>query len=194
MSEPVFDGLQGHGSPFPHFRVPALLPEQTADALLGWFEEDAPWQLKIADFYEQLEFSLLGCAVPEELGTLVDHRFLAALARQFSTTLQAPELKIVDVVAHRMEQGQTIRIHNDYLGGAESHRCVIQVNRGWTAEQGGLFMMFAGDDPGSVTDVLLPVHRSALGFEISERSHHAVSTIHAGTRDTLVYTYRSRRA
>ncbi len=193
MIEPQFEGITKHDAPFPHFRVPAILSERAGASLLQWFDDSAPWQLKIADFYEQREFSLLAHALPAEFGTLVSERVTGPIARQFRDLLGAPELEIVDVVAHRMIRGQTIRIHNDYIGGEESHRCVIQLNKGWSAGQGGLFMMFASDDPATVTDVLLPTHRSAFGFEISERSHHAVSKIHDGDRDTLVYSYRKRQ-
>jgi hypothetical protein len=52
-------------------------------------------------------------------------------------------------------------------------------------------MLFASDEPESVTDIMLPEHRSAFGFEISPRSRHAVSTVYSGYRDTLVYTFRT---
>ena len=190
MMTPNFAQTENHALPFPHFRVPNLLTERDAEAMLGWLDTRAPWKLRIAAFYEQHEFSIFDCGTSSKLSALISAPVIETIASELSERLHAPKLELVDVCVHRLAAGQTIRIHNDYIGEAESHRLVVQLNRGWSAEQGGLLMLFAQDDPDSVTDVLLPVHRSAFGFEISERSHHAVSTIHAGQRHTLVYTFR----
>lgn len=190
MNRPDFGGLTSHASPFPHFRVPALIDGEQADSILDWLDADAPWSLRIAPFYEQHEFSLVGRDLPPAAAELVSPGFTAEVGRHLAHWLGAGELALVDVCAHRLEAGQTIRIHNDHIGAEETHRLVLQLNRGWTVEQGGLLMLFERDDPASVTDVMLPTHRGAFGFEISDRSHHAVSTIHAGRRDSLVFTYR----
>jgi hypothetical protein len=34
--------------------------------------------------------------------------------------------------AHKLTAGQTIRIHNDWIRGEETHRVLIQVNDGWS--------------------------------------------------------------
>jgi Rps23 Pro-64 3,4-dihydroxylase Tpa1-like proline 4-hydroxylase len=185
-----FAQTEHRGAPFPHFRVADLLSASDAEAMLDWLDADAPWRLRVATFYEQHEFSMLACEAPPAIAHLVSARTVAAIADELSGRLGAPTLELVDINVHRLVAGQTIRIHNDHIEDAESHRLIVHFNRGWSAEQGGLLMLFAADDPGSVTDVLLPAHRSAFGFEISERSHHAVSTIHAGQRDSLVYTFR----
>ena len=185
-----FAEVEDHAEPFPHFRVSNVLSRPVAETMLDWLDTSAPWKLRIAEFYEQHEFSMLDCAPPPELAGLASGQVVDAVASEFALRLQAPKLELVNIDLHRLVAGQTIRIHNDFLGAAESHRLVVQLNRGWSAEQGGLLMLFANDAPEGVTDVMLPVHGSAFGFEISERSHHAVSTIHAGQRDTLVYTFR----
>ena len=190
MSRPDFSRAETHAVPFPHFRVVDMLSASTADALLAWLDGDAPWKLRVANFYEQHEFSMLACEPPTDVAHVVSDAFVAEVGRELSNRLDAPALELVDVAVHRLVEGQTIRIHNDYIGDDETHRLVVQLNRGWSIEQGGLFMIFEREDPASVADVMLPVHRSAFGFEISTRSHHAVSTIHGGSRDTLVYTFR----
>ena len=190
MTLPDFSGTQDRAAPFPHFLVPELLSEQTADALLDWLDLGAPWALKIADFYEQHEFSLIDVALPDDLSHIASRDFVSAVGGELSARLEAPALTLVDISAHRLLQGQTIRIHNDNIGDEETHRLVVQLNHGWAVEQGGLLMLFSENDPESVTDVMIPAHRSAFGFEISAGSFHAVSTIHAGRRDTLVYTFR----
>ncbi|MBW6525235.1 2OG-Fe(II) oxygenase [Sphingomonas sp. RHCKR7] len=191
---PDFTRSDRKATPFPHFITSGLLPGDVADALLRWLEEDAPWQLRIADFYEQNEFSLLAVTPPPAAGVVIAPEFIEAVAAELSSRLSSGSLELVDVCAHRMEAGQTIRIHNDHLGdGQETHRLVVQLNRGWSVGNGGLLMLFASDDPRSVTDVILPVHRSAFGFEISDNSHHAVSTISMGSRLSIVYTFRNAR-
>ncbi|MFT8783585.1 cyclophane-containing peptide 2OG-Fe(II) oxygenase YhhC [Acetobacter syzygii] len=190
MTRPDFSKVDGRSEPFPHFRVPELLSDATAKVLLDWLDEGAPWTLRIADFYEQHEFSMLHCKLPAEVEHMVSEAFIADVGRELSERLRAPHLELVDIAAHRLVEGQTIRIHNDQISDDETHRLVVQLNRGWSIEQGGLFMVFERDEPDSVIDVMLPVHRSAFGFEISERSYHAVSTVYSGSRYSLVYTFR----
>lgn len=190
MILPDFSRTEDRATPFPHFRVAGLLSEECGLALLDWLDASAPWNLRIAEFYEQHEFSLLQCDLPAELTHLASAAFVAQIAHELSERLRCGSLELVEVAVHRLVQGQTIRIHNDFIGPTETHRLVVQINRGWSVENGGLLMIFKSDDPESVTDVLLPTHRSAFGFEISDRSHHAVSTINHGSRDSLVYTFR----
>jgi Rps23 Pro-64 3,4-dihydroxylase Tpa1-like proline 4-hydroxylase len=194
VTRPDFAGSETFPVPFPHFRVPHLLSERTAAELLGWLDAGAPWKLRIADFYEQHEFSMLDCRIPDNVCEVVSEDFVNAIRDELTNRLNAPALRLVDVCMHRLVRGQTIRIHNDYIGQAETHRLVVQVNRGWSAEHGGFLMLFGGDEPESLTDIMLPAHRSAFGFEISTRSHHAVSTIRDGHRDSLVYTFCQSRA
>ena len=45
------------------------------------------------------------------------------------------------------------------------------------------------DSNENVTDILSPTQGSVQGFEISEVSHHAVSTIHNAERYTLIFYF-----
>ncbi|WP_292625538.1 cyclophane-containing peptide 2OG-Fe(II) oxygenase YhhC [Mesorhizobium sp.] len=101
-------------------------------------------------------------------------------------------IELVEVTAHRMVVGQTIRIHNDFRLGGETHRILVQLNRGWADDQGGLLMLFGSGDADDVRRVIRPVHGSGLGFNISKSSFHAVSTINVGERFTLVYSFREK--
>jgi Rps23 Pro-64 3,4-dihydroxylase Tpa1-like proline 4-hydroxylase len=101
-------------------------------------------------------------------------------------------LRLIDVSAHRLVPGQVIRLHNDYIEDAETHRFLIQLNRGWQATQGGLLMLFAEEDASSLQHVILPIHASGFAFEISPSSFHAVSKVKRGERYTLVYTFGLR--
>lgn len=97
--------------------------------------------------------------------------------------------KRVDVTAHKLVPEQTIRLHNDFVRDGESHRLLLQLNRGWEPAQGGYLMFFAGPEPETVSKVVEPRNGSVQAFAISPRSYHAVSTVHAGARYTVVYSF-----
>jgi Rps23 Pro-64 3,4-dihydroxylase Tpa1-like proline 4-hydroxylase len=194
MSLPNFAGAEVSPTPFPTIRVPAVLPTILADDVLRWFENGAPWSLKETEFYEQYEFSLLGTLLPPAAACLASGEFASSIASELRDRLNVNgRLEITEIAAHRLSPQQTIKMHNDYLSGEETHRLLIHLNAGWTAEMGGLLMLFAGERPEDVTDIIRPVHRSGFAFEISPHSYHAVSTIRSGDRYTVVYTFRCVR-
>jgi hypothetical protein len=120
--------------PFPHFRIDAMLDVEVGNALLRWLQCDAPWRLRIESFYEQYEFSLSVDPPPPDLRSIVSSEFLNLVRALLSTHLPiSSELELVDITAHKLVRGQTIRIHNDYLTGEEPHRFLIQINPGISA-------------------------------------------------------------
>jgi hypothetical protein len=187
---PCFKNARRRDMPFPYAKIPEILERRAADCALDWLRTEAPWMLRVEDFYQQHEFSLLSTPLSPELGGLTAPTTIVhvreSLAKLFA--LERP-LALVDVTAHCLTAGQVIRIHNDYISEAETHRLLIQLNGGWRADMGGLLMLFARDVVESVTDVLMPSHGSGFAFEISPSSFHAVSEIKSGERYTLVYTF-----
>jgi Rps23 Pro-64 3,4-dihydroxylase Tpa1-like proline 4-hydroxylase len=180
--------------PFAHVTHGAPLPEELSSAALAWMETLAPWRLQIASFYEQWELHLDGEDLPGELQPLLALETLDHLTRLMFQPLGARNLHLTEVTAHKLLSGQTIRIHNDYLADGETHRLLIQLNRGWTDDQGGLLMLFGSASPEDVRRLLRPHHRSAMAFGISPQSFHAVSTIQRGERYTLVYSFKAMGA
>ncbi len=177
--------------PFPHARITGILSPDEADCALGWLRSRGPWALRIESFYEQHEFSLLTTKLDGEVAGLVSPAFIDAVRAELEDRFAVDErLILVDVGAHRLTAGQTIRIHNDYLEGQETHRLLIQLNDGWCTERGGLLMLFAEEAPESLRHVLMPTHASGFAFEISRSSYHAVSSVRDGERYILVYTFR----
>jgi Rps23 Pro-64 3,4-dihydroxylase Tpa1-like proline 4-hydroxylase len=176
---------------FPYFRSPEFLDETAADAILTWFIQEAPWKLRIASFYEQYECCLLSIKLPSAIRIFVEQYFVDRVRTALVSHLGATgPLKLIDIAAHHLVPNQTIRIHNDYRGSEETHRFLIQVNQGWSIDNGGLLMLFSSDRPDDVEAIIEPTHRSGFGFRICTRSFHAVSTIRKGDRFTLVYTFR----
>jgi hypothetical protein len=188
---PIFRDAIRSVEPFPHLRIAEILRHEDANRVLRWLREEAPWKLIVADFYEQHEFSLLDSSPPPETERLVERDFIETISSELEHFFEVgAELDLVNVTAHKLTPGQTIRIHNDFLGAEETHRLLIQLNTGWEVSQGGLLMLFGSDAPESLQSVLLPAHGSGFAFEISANSFHAVSSIKTGERYTLVYTFR----
>lgn len=185
---PIFDNVEFGDIPYEHFVAPAAMPSRCLDCL-AWLEEEAPWTLTTTEFYEQYEFSLRDVALPPYLQQLVCPDALASLRRQLCEQFGKHLSEGVDVTAHKLVCGQTIRIHNDFIPGGESHRLLLQLNRGWKPKHGGYLMLFSGPEPESVSKVIEPFNGSIHGFSISPQSYHAVSTVHSGQRFTIVYSF-----
>ena len=177
--------------PFPFSVVPEALCNRVEQSTLSWFECGAPWHLTEESFYSQHEFDMRDIELPNDIAQLAADTTLAAMRELISELFQRRLRTTVDMTAHRLTAGQCIRIHDDYLEGGETHRLIVQLNRGWTAGDGGHLLLFGGREPEDVRVVLAPVSKQALIFEISRRSHHAVSEVVRGERYTIVYSFHA---
>jgi Rps23 Pro-64 3,4-dihydroxylase Tpa1-like proline 4-hydroxylase len=181
--------------PFPHFVVPNALPPELAEEILAWFEESAIWQLHAASFFEQYELDLTRCSPPAACARLFDRGQLAAVARRYAKVFDADMTGRVQVTAHRLLAGQTIGIHTDEpKGDRETHRLIIQLNRGWDASSGGELVLLRSDDAGSIHTVIRPIHNTSIGFEMSNRSFHAVARVNRGVRYTVIFSLWANRS
>jgi hypothetical protein len=176
--------------PFSHTSATAVLPPDLCAAALDWMEHDAPWKLCIANFYEQWELHLEPYTLPSELKPLCTQPIIDQLVAKMIAPLKPGRIELSEVTAHKLLVGQTIRVHNDFLDGQETYRLLVQLNRGWHDEQGGMLMLFSTASPDDVRRIIRPLHGSALAFAITPQSFHAVSTVHSGERFTLVYSFR----
>jgi hypothetical protein len=179
-------------TPFRYATLTGCFPSQVGERVLGWLERDAPWIAKRTDFYEQYEFSCWDSA-SSAASYLTGHETLDAVRAAMTDMFGCAFEPDVSVVCHKLVRGHRIGIHNDYLVGEESHRLTIQLNRGLTDDEGGFLMLFDSGDPADVHRVLRPQHLTALAFEISRDSFHAVSEMHGGARYTVIYSLRARR-
>ncbi|MDV6345712.1 cyclophane-containing peptide 2OG-Fe(II) oxygenase YhhC [Nitrosomonas sp. Is37] len=179
--------------PFLHAFSPNAFNVEFSMELLSWFEKSAPWSLIETDFYEQYEFSFYDINLPLNLISLVDSEYLNQIRKFMENIFSIALDDKIDCTAHKLTPGQRIRIHNDFIPGKESHRLLIQLNRGWIDENGGMLMLFNSADPNDLGKIYRPIHNSLFAFEISAKSNHAVSTIKGGERYTLVYSFYSNR-
>ena len=177
--------------PFPFSVVPGALCEGIEQATLSWFEEAAPWRLTEESFYSQHEFDMRDVELPSDIAELAAGTTLVGMRELTSELFHRRLGTAVDMTAHRLTAGQRIRIHDDYLEGGETHRLILQLNRGWTPGDGGHLLLFGGREPEYVRVVLAPMSKQALLFEISQRSHHAVSEVVRGERYSIVYSFHA---
>ena len=185
---PELNTVEYNSLPFEHFVGHGMQPGAYQE-WLDWLETDAPWKLTTTDFYEQYEFNLLHVSLAPTVRPLACPGTLTALRRRMSRQFCQSLSERVEVTAHRLVPEQTIRIHNDFIPGGESHRLLLQLNRGWEPAYGGFLMLFSGPEPETVGKVVEPIHGSVQAFAISPRSYHAVSTVHRGERFTVVYSF-----
>ena len=177
--------------PFPFSVLSEALCTEVEQSTLSWFERAAPWNLTEESFYSQHEFDMRSVEMPSDIAQLAADTTIAAMRDLISELFNKRLRPTVDITAHRLTKGQRIRIHDDYLEGGETHRLIVQLNRGWTAGDGGHLLLFGGGEPEDVRVVLPPVSRQALIFEISRRSHHAVSEVVRGERFSIVYSFHA---
>src|SRR5947208_856879 len=123
--------------PFPCFTVARALSEEAEHALLKWFESEAPWRLALMDFYEQYEFDFKDVNLPENLKQLFSESTLNQLRDKVGALLGASLKMQIDITAHKLNRTQKIRIHNDARPDGETHRLLVQLNRGWNEANGG---------------------------------------------------------
>jgi hypothetical protein len=183
--------LEKFSSPFDYFVSSQAFSPNFSYVVLDWLETSAPWNLVVSDFYEQYEFSFWNVDLPSYLSVLIEEDFVTRLRASVGNIFKAKLSMKVDIAAHKLVQGQRIRLHNDFIWGQETHRLLIHLNRAWKEEDGGLLVFFNSSDPDDIHKAFRPVHNTALAFAVSPKSNHAVSVVHGGQRFTLVYSFYS---
>lgn len=175
--------------PFHYALQENVLSGADSENLLSWLENYAPWNLKIAEFYQQYEFNFQGLELPDSIAGIFSKESIRNLKEHIERLFLVELSDGVDISAHKLIKGQSIEVHNDFVPGQETHRVLIQLNRGWVDANGGVLMVFSDSTSGSVSNSFLPLHNTAFAFEISPRSFHAVSAINSGERFTIVLSF-----
>lgn len=191
-ARPDLSSRDAVATPFRYATLTDCFASQIGEHILQWLERDAPWAAKQTDFYEQYEFSCWDSASP--VAAYLTRDDVLDTVRSALTEIFGHDFEPgISVVCHKLVRGHRIGIHNDYLLDEETHRLTLQLNRGLADSDGGYLMLFNSGDPSDVHRVLRPTHLSALAFEISAASFHAVSEMHGGERYTIIYSLRVRR-
>lgn len=191
-----FDGALVETSPFRHFAIENFIDEDVASALLRWFDEEADWNAKSIAGLGTLSSVDMHTSELDQLDFLTEEPFLSHLRRQmgelFGTALEG----FVDLTGNRMTPRQEIGVHNDIstlpLAFRFTHRLVLYLNHQYSEEYGGALRLanaLSRSRRAPAQKRILPVHRSAFGFEISAASYHAIEPVRKGTRYSVTFTF-----
>lgn len=189
----VFNSRIQHELPYPHFVASPFYTKQFYDLLLTWLEENSNWRLRTTSFYEQYEYGFSEKKLCEGIEALWDAEVLACIRDRVAQEFNHPISNRISISAHKLISGQHIGIHTDTTD-SETHRLVVQLNRGRDENSGGNFVVLSGSSPSNVERVFNQKPNSAIGFALGESSYHAVTRVKAGTRFTIIYTFLSEKA
>ena len=168
-----------HDYPFPYFLVnPAFSDEQCA-ALERLFSQNIEWQHRDAAFYR--------CSLSDVTG-IIPATFQTEILARMREITGLPLVNRVLVTAQRMQPGQIIGIHSDRpLLGYEIARLVVQLNKQWQTEHGGVLELFSSPQGEAVFSVN-PTHNKAFGFLLHANSYHGVTEV-TQPRQTVVFNF-----
>ncbi|MDD5392098.1 MAG: 2OG-Fe(II) oxygenase family protein [Thiothrix sp.] len=168
-----------HQNPFPFFAVDAAFSEEQCAALEQLFVQDGEWQHRDGAFYR--------CSLCDVTAAIPATFHAEVLARMREIT-GLPLVNRFLVTAQRMLPGHVIGIHSDRpLLGYEIARLVVQLNKHWQAEHGGLLELFASLEGKAVCSVA-PEYNKAFGFLLHAESYHGVTEV-TQPRQTLVFNF-----
>lgn len=184
-----FSDINYYSTPFDYFTSSRTILNGFDLEMLNWLEKYDSWKLVEKDFYEQYEFSFFDVLLPPHLKFFQQPESLQIIKAEVEKVFHTRLSDKIDFTAHKLVAGQRIRIHNDFIPGQETHRLIIQLNRGWNDENGGMLLLFNSHNPSDIHKIISPIHNSAVAFKISPDSNHAVSTVYEGGRFTLVYSF-----
>jgi len=161
LSQPIH-----HDSPFPFFYDNSAFSREQCAALERLFLLDADWQHRDGAFYR--------CSLRDVTEHIPAAFQTEVLARMREIT-GLPLTHRVLVTAQRMLPGQVIGIHSDRpLVGYEIARLVVQLNKQWQPEHGGVLELFASQESDAVFRVN-PEYNKAFGFLLHADSYHGVT-------------------
>ncbi|MDP1926868.1 MAG: 2OG-Fe(II) oxygenase, partial [Thiobacillus sp.] len=168
-----------HHHPFPFFFVNAAFSEEQCAALEQLFLQDREWQHQDGVFYR--------CSLSDVTET-IPATFQTEILAKMREMTGLPLVNRVLVTAQRMQPGQVIGIHSDRpLLGYEIARLVVQLNKQWRAEHGGVLELFSSPEGEAVFSVN-PEYNRAVGFLLHADSYHGVTEV-TQPRLTVVFNF-----
>lgn len=179
--------------PYPHFISPRFYTEQFAETLLAWLESGTDWTLKETLLFAQYQLGFSRFRHYTQIQGLWDPAVLARLRDEAGRAFGVPVSGRINISAHKLVTGQHGSIHTDNEPG-ETHRLVVQLNRGRANDSGGNLVLLSGPTPADIAVVFKQASNSAVGFGLGRASHHAIGRVRTGTRFTVIYTFLSDAA
>lgn len=174
LSQPIH-----HDSPFPFFYVNSAFSDEESAALENLFLQDAEWQHRDGAFYR--------CSL-RDVTENISATFRTEVLGRMREITKLPLINRVVVTAQRMLPGQAIGVHSDRpLVGYEIARLVVQLNKQWQAEHGGVLELFSSPESEAVFSVN-PEYNKAFGFLLHVDSYHGVTEVNQ-PRQTVVFNF-----
>jgi hypothetical protein len=168
-----------HDKPFPFFSVTSAFSAEQCAALEGLFLPDAEWQHRDGAFYR--------CSL-RDVTDNIPASFQLELLNRMREITGLPLVNRVLVTAQQMLPGQVIGIHSDRpLLGYEMARLVLQLNKHWQTEHGGVLELFSSPK-GEAVFRLNPEYNNAFGFLLHVDSHHGVTEV-TQPRQSVVFNF-----
>jgi len=168
-----------HAHPFPFFLVDDAFSKVQCAALEQLFSQDIAWQHRDAAFYR--------CSL-SDVTEIIPATFQAEILARMREITGLPLIDRVLVTAQRMQPGQAIGIHSDRpLLGYEIARLVVQLNKQWKPEHGGVLELFSSPGGEAVFSVN-PEYNKAFGFLLHANSYHGVTEV-TQPRQTVVFNF-----
>ena len=189
----AFETIVRKNVPYPHIVSPQFYTERFAETLLTWLESEPTWRLKATPHYAQYEFGFSEFKHCTEIQGLWDGAVLARVRDGVGRAFGIAVSSRINISAHKSVPGQHAYIHTDKVPG-ETHRIVVQLNRGRADNSGGNLILLKGSKPADMDVVFKQTSNSAVGFGLGAKSYHAVGRVHTGTRFTVIYTFLSDTA
>lgn len=157
----------------------AAFSEEQCAALEQLFLQDNEWQHQDGVFYR--------CSLSDVTET-IPATFQTEILDRMREITGLPLINRVVVTAQRMLPGQAIGIHSDRpLLGYEIARLVVQLNKQWKAEHGGVLELFSSPEGEAVFSVN-PEYNKAFGFLLHADSYHGVTEV-TQPRQTVVFNF-----
>jgi hypothetical protein len=168
-----------HQQPFPFFFVEAAFSAEQCLALEQLFVQASDWQHQDGVFYR--------CSLSD-----VTEHIPASFQREILSRMREitglPLVEHMHVTVQRMLPGHVIGKHSDRpLLGYEIARVVLQLNKDWQADHGGVLQLFSSTTGEAVFSVN-PEYNKAVGFLLHGDSYHAVTAV-SQPRQSVVFNF-----
>lgn len=168
-----------HDNPFPFFYVTSAFSEEQCAALECLFLQAGEWQHRDGAFYR--------CSL-RDVTENIPARFQSEVLGRMREITGLPLVNRVVVTAQRMLPGHVIGLHSDRpLLGYEIARLVVQLNRQWQADHGGVLQLFTSPESDAVFSIN-PGYNEAFGFLLHADSYHGVTEV-SQPRQTVVFNF-----
>ncbi len=165
------EGFRVESEPFVHVKVAPVLSAEEAEeflSLLEWMD----WQRRKQAFYE-LDVVTNQHSQEYLQERLVRSRTIDRVREWLEQWLGSRLVPDAIVDLHRYSPGTGVGVHTD-RPTAEA-RFVLNLNRSWQQNQGGIWVLSARSDLKPPVHFLPPLHNTGFGFLTSAASYHALS-------------------